>query len=57
MIFAKIRYKTYKGKLLAIIKVFKTWKHYLKGYKYEVFILTDYNNFQYFIDIKILSFW
>lgn len=44
MIFAKFQYKTYDQKLLAIIKAFKTWRHSLKGYKYEVFVFTDYNN-------------
>ena len=53
---AKTRYKTYNGKLLAIIEAFKTWKHYLKSGKHEVLVLTDYNNFQRFIDTKNLSF-
>ena len=44
MIPIEIYYKTYDNKLLAIIKVFKTWKHYLKDSKYKVFILLDYNN-------------
>ncbi len=44
MISAKTWYEIHNGKLLFIINVFKTWKHYLKGYKYEVFVLTDYNN-------------
>ncbi len=32
------------GELLAIVKPFKTWRHYLKGCKYEVFVLTDHHN-------------
>lgn len=44
MILIRIWYETYNDKLLAIVKVFKTWRHYLEGYKYEVFILIDYNN-------------
>ena len=51
----KTWYKTHNGKLLAIEKDFKIWKHYLNGYKYEFFVLTDHNNFQQFIDIKNLS--
>ena len=51
MILTRIWYKIDDGKLLAIIEIFKTWKHYLKSYKYEIIILIDYNNFQYFIDI------
>ena len=45
MIPIKTRYKTHDNKLLAIIEVFKTWKHYLKGCKHKVLILSDYNNF------------
>ena len=56
MILAETWYKTHNGKFLVIVKVFKTWHHYLKGCKYEVFVLTDYNNFCYFMDTKSLSF-
>ena len=55
MIPAETRYKTHDGKFLAIVEIFKTWRHYLKGCKYEVLILTNYNNFRCFIDIKSLS--
>ena len=56
IISAETRYETYHGELLAIVKVFKTWKHYLKDCKHEVLILIDYNNLQCFIDTKNLSF-
>ena len=55
MIPAKTRYKIHNGKLLAIFKAFKKWRHYLKGCKHEVFVLMDHNNFCYFINIKSLS--
>ena len=55
MILAKTRYKTYDDELLAIVKAFKTWRYYLKGCKYEVLVLTDYNNLHCFMDIKSLS--
>ena len=55
MILAKTRYKTHNQELLAIVETFKTWCHYLEGYKYEVFILTDHNNLRQFIDTKSLS--
>ena len=45
-------YKTYKGKLLAIIKTLKIWQYYLKGCKYKVLVFTNYNNFCRFINIK-----
>ena len=48
-------YETHDGELMAIVETFKTWQHYLKGYKYEVLVLTDYNNLCQFIDTKSLS--
>ena len=48
-------YKTYNGKLLAIIEAFKTWRYYLEGCKHEVLILTDHNNLRHFMDTKNLS--
>ena len=56
MIPAKTQYKTYNAELLAIIKAFKTWRHYLEDCKYKVFVLTNYNNLCQFMDIKNLSF-
>ena len=49
MINVKICYKTYDNKLLIIIMFFKHWHHYLNGSQHFIKILTDYNNFQYFI--------
>lgn len=56
MVIAKIWYKIYNNKLLAIVKIFKIWHYYLKCYQYKVFALINYNNFYYFIDIKSLGF-
>ena len=49
------RYKTQDAELLAIVKAFKTWRHYLEGCKHEVLVLTDHNNLRWFIDMKSLS--
>ena len=56
MILAKIWYKTHNNKVLFIVKAYKTWQQYLKNDKHNVFILMNYNNFCYFIDIKNSSF-
>ena len=56
MISAETQYVTYNAELLAIIKAFKTWRHYLKGCKHKVLVLTNYNNLHRFMDIKSLSF-
>ncbi len=55
MIPAETRYKTHDQELLVIVEAFKTWRHYLEGYKYEVLVLTDYNNLRRFMDTKSLS--
>ena len=55
MIPVETRYKTHEGELLAIIEAFKTWRYYLEGYKYEVLVLTNYNNLCRFIDTNSLS--
>ena len=55
MILAETRYETHDGELLAIVKAFKTWRHYLEGCKHEVLVLTDHNNLRRFMDTKSLS--
>ena len=55
MIPVETRYKTYDGELLAIVKAFKTWRHYLEGSQHEVLVLTDHNNLRRFMDMKSLS--
>lgn len=43
MFFVKTWYKTHDLKLLAIFKVFKTCRYYLKGFKFKVFIFINYS--------------
>ncbi len=52
---AETRYETHEQELLAIVEIFKTWRHYLEGCKYEVCVLTDHNNLRRFMDTKSLS--
>ena len=55
MIPAETRYETHNEELLAIVEVFKTWRHYLGCCKYKVLVLTDNNNIRWFMDTKSLS--
>ena len=55
MISVKTRYETYDAKLLAIVKTFKNWRHYLEGYQYKVLVLTNHNNLRQFMNTKSLS--
>ena len=56
IILAEIRYETHNDELLAIIETFKTWRHYLEGFEYEVFMLINLNNLRQFMNKKSLSF-
>ena len=56
MIPAKTRYKTHNSELLAIVEVFKIWRHYLESCKHEVLMLTNHNNLCRFMKTKNLSF-
>ena len=55
MIPVKTRYQTHVADLLAIVKAFRNWHHYLEGCQYEVLVLTNHNNLRRFIDTKSLS--
>ena len=55
MILAKMYYETYDTELLAIVKAFKNWCHYLKDCQYKFLVLTNQNNLHRFMDIKSLS--
>ena len=48
-------YWTGDNEMLAIVKCFKKWRHYLKDSKYSVEVITDYNNLQQFLEKKMLS--
>lgn len=55
MIIAETRYKTHDKELLAIVEVFKTWRYYFDGCKFEVLMLTDDENVCQFMDTKSLG--
>lgn len=48
-------YKTCNNKLLVIIKALKTNYYYLQIYKIKILLFINYNNLDYFINIKNLS--
>ena len=55
MILVKTQYKSHNDELLAIVEVFKTWQHYLKGCNCKVLVLTNHNNLCRFMDTKSLN--
>jgi len=48
-------YITHDQELLAIVTVIKHWRYYYMGSNYPIKVLTDYNNPEYFMTIKVLS--
>jgi hypothetical protein len=52
---AKLNYNIYDKKLLAIVIAFQKWRIYLKRFKYQIKVLTNYKNLTYFITIKALN--
>ncbi len=44
MILIKTWYEIHNNEFLAIVEIFKMWRHYLEGCKHEVLVLTDHNN-------------
>ena len=52
---AELRYDTSDQELLAIVRSFGHWRHYLKGARFPVVVLTDHGNLQTFMITKELS--
>ena len=52
---AEINYKTHNLELLIIVEMFKQWCHYFESNWYSVEILTDHNNLQSFMKVKVLN--
>ncbi len=55
MLPAEMNYETHDQELLAIVEVFKVWRHYLLGVHVTVVVLTDHNNLKYFMSTKALN--
>ena len=55
MIPAERNYETHDQELLAIVKSFKHWRHYLEGSRHAVVVLADHANLRYFMTTKELS--
>ena len=56
MISTKQNYEIHDQELLAIIVVFKQWKHYLKNSAYLIKMWSNHNNFKSFMKQKKLNF-
>ena len=52
---AELNYEIHDQKLLAIIRCFMHWKHYLEGSSAPVKVLTNHNNLRHFMTTTMLS--
>jgi hypothetical protein len=52
---AKYNYETHNRELLAIVKGFKQFRHYLEGAQHATQVLTDHNNLKGFIGVTKLN--
>ena len=50
-----LNYNMHSKKLLAILKAFKIWRHYLEGPAYSINIVIDHKNLKYFSTTKVLT--
>ena len=50
-----MNYNTYDLELLAIVQVFKHWRHYLESSSYLIWVLTNHVNLRYFFITKKLN--
>jgi hypothetical protein len=50
----ELNYDTHDKELMAIYKAFKAWRHYLKGPKVLIDVVTDHKNLEYFCTTRIL---
>ena len=52
---AELNYEIYDKEMLAIITAFKEWRAYLEGAQYQITVLTDHKNLEYFLTTKVLN--
>jgi hypothetical protein len=52
---AEQNYETHDQELLAIVKCFVHWRHYLEGSRFPIKVLSDHANLKYFMDTTTLS--
>src|SRR3984957_9587680 len=52
---AEKNYDIYDKELLAVIRAFKEWRHWLEGTLRPVILITDHKNLEYFMSTKTLT--
>jgi hypothetical protein len=52
---AELNYEIYDKEMLAIVRAFQEWRHYLQGAKHMTTVFTDHKNLEYFTTTKVLN--
>ena len=52
---AKLNYEIYDKELLGIVEAFRVWRAYLEGAQYQITVITDHKNLEYFTTTKVLN--
>ena len=52
---AELNYETHDQEMLAIVRSFEQWRHYLEGSQHSIEVLTDHNNLRYFMETTALT--
>jgi hypothetical protein len=52
---AELNYEIYDKEMLAIVRAFQEWRHYLQGAKNATTVYTDHKNLEYFTTTKVLN--
>jgi hypothetical protein len=52
---AELNYEIYDKEMLAIVRAFQEWRHYLQGAKHTTTVYTDHKNLEYFTTTKVLN--
>jgi hypothetical protein len=52
---AELNYEIYDKEMLAIVRAFQEWRHYLQGAKHRTTVYTDHRNLEYFTTTKVLN--
>jgi len=52
---AELNYEIYDKELLGIIEAFRVWRAYLEGAQYQIIVITDHKNLEYFTTTKLLN--
>lgn len=52
---SEVNYDVHDKELLAIVDSFKQWRHYLEGLAFQIDVITDHRNLEYFMNSKRLA--